>query len=185
MGLALALAGVSLAAMAWFELPQHVLAWRRGAIGEEDTARVLARLPPSFVVLHDRAVPGSKANIDHIVVGPPGVFVVETKRYSGKLTVRGDDIFVAGRRRTEIIEQTLREADVVDQTLVSAGEATEVTPLLCIHRAELPWRTARVGGVAIVSGRELQRTLTRAHDRLSIEDVRRVAAALDRKLLPA
>jgi hypothetical protein len=183
-GLELAVIGVSLAALAWFELPQHVLAWRRGAIGEGDTARVLARLPPGFVVLHDRSIPGSKANIDHIVIGPPGVFVVETKRYSGRLTIRGNDIFVAGRRRTEIIEQTRREADVVRRTLDSEGEAIEVTPLLCIHRADPPWRTARVGGVDLVSGRELQRSLTKGPDRLSTDEVRRIAAILDLELRP-
>ncbi len=39
-------------------------------------------------VLHDRRIPGSKANIDHIVVGPAGVFAIDTKRYTGKIERR-------------------------------------------------------------------------------------------------
>lgn len=87
-GLILALVAVAGVVSALFA-PDNVEAWRRGAIGEEQTGEALAKLPSTFVVLHDRRIPGSRANIDHIVIGPPGVFVVETKRYSGKLTVRG------------------------------------------------------------------------------------------------
>ena len=45
-------------------------AWETGSAGEEHTAAQLTRLPPSFFVLHDLHVPGSDANIDHLVVGP-------------------------------------------------------------------------------------------------------------------
>jgi hypothetical protein len=36
-------------------------------------------------VLHDLAVPGSRANIDHMVIGPGGVFVIDSKQYRGRL----------------------------------------------------------------------------------------------------
>ena len=38
--------------------------------------------------LHDRRVPGTRGNIDHIVVGPAGVFVIDAKNYQGKIEVR-------------------------------------------------------------------------------------------------
>jgi len=66
---------------------QSTEAWRRGAEGEEYLARQLDRLGRhGYQVLHDRRVPGSKANIDHLVVGPTGVFVVDAKDYGGRLT---------------------------------------------------------------------------------------------------
>lgn len=154
---------------ALFEGPNHVLVWHRGAIGEEETAKTLASLPSSFVVLHDRTIPRSSANIDHIAIGPPGVFVIETKRLSGRLTVRGDEVFVAGRRRTRIVEPA----------------RWEVTALLCIHRAELPWRIARVGGVAIVSGRGLTAALTEAPEVLAADQIERAVAVLDSTLAKA
>ena len=61
--------------------------WRTGAIGEETVGLVLADVP-DVRVLHDRAIPGTRANIDHIVVGPAGVFVVDAKRYRGRIEVR-------------------------------------------------------------------------------------------------
>lgn len=184
-GASLAFAGSMWILAELFGVPDEILNWRRGAAGEEETARALATLPPAFVVLHDRKIPRSPANIDHIVIGPTGVFVVETKRYSGRLTVRGSDVFVAGRRRTKIVEQARWEAEVVAKVLADADEPREVTPLLCIHRAELPWRTARVGGVAIVSGSGLTATLTKAPEALSADEVARLGVLLDSALAKA
>jgi hypothetical protein len=48
-------------------------AWRRGAEGERRTARLLGPLARhGWVVLHDLAIPGSRANLDHLVIGPGG-----------------------------------------------------------------------------------------------------------------
>jgi len=54
-------------------------AWATGAAGEERVAEVLTDVP-GIEVLHDRRVPGSNANIDHIVVGSAGVFVIDAKK---------------------------------------------------------------------------------------------------------
>lgn len=149
------------------------------------TSDLLGRLPSSFVVLHDRTIPRSSANIDHIVIGPPGVFVIETKRLSGRLTVRGDEVFVAGRRQTKIVEQARWEANVVAGVLADAGEQREVTPLLCVHRAELPWRTTRVRGVAILSARGLMAALTNAPEALAADEVERAIAVIGSTLAKA
>jgi hypothetical protein len=61
-------------------------AWRRGAVVERRTARLLARLEgQGWVVLHDLAVPGSRANLDHLVIGPSGVYVIDSKQYRSRL----------------------------------------------------------------------------------------------------
>jgi hypothetical protein len=78
---------VILVALAVTVPSNSVLAWRIGAKGEISTANALTRLPGGFVVLHDRKIPGTRANIDHIVIGPPGVAIVESKSYSGTLKV--------------------------------------------------------------------------------------------------
>ena len=81
----------ALAAMAagWtlrFQPSPEAVAWRRGAAGERRTARVLAALErQGWAVLHDLAVPGSPANLDHLVIGPGGVFVIDSKQYRGRL----------------------------------------------------------------------------------------------------
>jgi len=161
LGAAIAFAGSMWVLGQLFGVPDSALNWRRGAAGEEETGRILARLSPDFSVLHDRRIPLSQANVDHIVIGPTGVFVIETKRYSGRLTVHGAEVFVAGRRRTKIVEQALWEAEVVRRVLAEAGERQQVTPLLCVHHAQMPWRAARVAGVSIVSAARLVEMLTR------------------------
>lgn len=61
--------------------------WEKGAHGEMAVGDVLARLPDSYVVFHDYHPMDSQGrpvawNVDHLVVGPTGVFVIETKNYS-------------------------------------------------------------------------------------------------------
>jgi hypothetical protein len=84
---------------ALFTTPNSINAWQIGAEGEVRTARLLETLEADgFRVLHDRKIPGARsANIDHVVIGPPGIYVVETKSYKGSLQMRGDEVFVAGR----------------------------------------------------------------------------------------
>ena len=55
----------------------------------------LERLPGrQWVVLHDLALPGSRANVDHLVIGPTGVWVVDTKAYRARLDVRWRSVLV-------------------------------------------------------------------------------------------
>ena len=69
------------------EEPQSTRAWMIGAAGEEAVAASLAQVA-GLVVLNDRRVPGTRGNIDHIVVAPAGVFVVDAKANQGLLTIR-------------------------------------------------------------------------------------------------
>jgi Nuclease-related domain len=56
-----------------FRPSEQARAWRRGAHGERETARVLDRLAcDGYVVLHDLAMPGPSANVDHLVLGLAG-----------------------------------------------------------------------------------------------------------------
>jgi hypothetical protein len=51
--------------------PQHVRAWQTGAVGEEEFGRRLSGCSgPQLKVLHDRKLPRSSANIDHLAVTP-------------------------------------------------------------------------------------------------------------------
>jgi len=59
-------------------------AWRVGAAGERTVARRLGRTR-RVIVLSDRAWPGRRANLDHVVVASSGVFVIDTKAYGGRV----------------------------------------------------------------------------------------------------
>jgi hypothetical protein len=83
------LAAVVAAWVLRFRPSPDAVAWRRGAAGERRTARLLDPLERhGWAVLHDLAVPGSPANIDHLVIGPGGVFVIDSKQYPGSPPAR-------------------------------------------------------------------------------------------------
>lgn len=163
---------------------QRVTAWRVGAEGEQATARALEGLPAGWLVLHDRRIPGGHANIDHVVVGPPGVFVIETKRWSGEVSIDGDTVRVDGRRR-EVVAQVRREAEAVRQLLGNANRPITVRPVICVHDADLPLFRRGVDGIPLVSGRGLVGTLENGPVELGPEDVTGIAGVLDRHLRPA
>jgi hypothetical protein len=57
----------------------------RGIESETATAVELAKLGPEWTVFHSRALPGTNSDVDHIVIGPPGVIVIDSKYRSGEL----------------------------------------------------------------------------------------------------
>ena len=172
----------------YLEMPQTIDAWRVGADGERRTARHLDGLAEAgFVVLHDRKVAGYGGNLDHIAVGPTGVWAIETKSLSGKVEIHGDSLTVGGRRQDKIVDQVYREATAAQ---IALGEfllplGLTVTPVICLHRAELPWFNKTVRGVRLASGRQLVRLLREGSVRLTPDQVQDLAREADRLLRPA
>lgn len=83
------------------QLEEDAQKWERGAEGERLIASILAGLPDDYVVFHDLQVPGSKANVDHLVIAPHGVYAIDTKNFTYAVTRssgRGADRLWTGRR---------------------------------------------------------------------------------------
>jgi hypothetical protein len=79
-------------------LTAGTVAWRRGARGERATARRLRGLQRAgWTVFHDVALQGSRANLDHLLIGPGGVFVIDSKYYRGRIRVGRDGALWYGR----------------------------------------------------------------------------------------
>jgi len=55
--------------------------WRKGAKGEKIVARKLEKLPKKYTAIRDVKIPNLGGDIDHVVVGPTGIYVIETKNY--------------------------------------------------------------------------------------------------------
>ena len=164
---------------------QSTTAWRTGADGEAAVAAVLDGLP-GWRALHDRRVPGKRSNIDHVAVGPSGVWTVDAKRYKGKLTVhRGGVVKVAGRDVTKLLDQAREQAAVAAIALAEEGPVSAVEPVLCFIGTELPRKHTVVAGVHLVTRKGLVRLLTRTPQVLRPDDVARAADLLDKRLVPA
>jgi hypothetical protein len=79
----------------WDSPPAFIENWRQGAEGEERTGKELARLEPlGWQVRHD--LPDEYGNIDHVAVGPAGVFLLDTKSWGGEIRI--EDGVVVQRR---------------------------------------------------------------------------------------
>jgi hypothetical protein len=153
------------AGAAWrlrFRASQPTRAWRDGARGERATARRLRWLERhGYVVLHDLQVPGSQANLDHLAVGPAGVFVIDSKYYRRALQLGVDGMLWYGGYP---LAQQLATAVWASVRVVEALQLppeVPVVPLLVIHRAPVPWGGLTVAGVQVIPSRALAETLSR------------------------
>jgi hypothetical protein len=141
---------------------QHVASWAQGARGEEMVGEHLDRARRRGIeVLHDRRIPGSSANIDHLVIAPNGIWVVDAKRYrSGKLQRRDvGGLFktdvrlkVGGRDQSKLVAGMLKQMDLVATVLVDSGFGrVPVHGALCFVEVEtdLFARPFTIDGVSI------------------------------------
>lgn len=140
--------------------PQSTRAWDVGARGEEQLAKRLNGLVErSVLVLHDRRIPGTKANIDHIAVSSAGVFVIDAKRYRGRPTLkveggilraRTETLMVGRRDGTKLLTGIAKQVDVVKTALTASPEfaAVPVRGMLCFVDADWPM----FGGSFTISG---------------------------------
>jgi hypothetical protein len=146
------------AALAWrlrFRPSPDTLAWRRGAKGERRTARLLASLERhGWAVLHDLAIPGSAANIDHLVIGPGGVLVIDSKQYRGRLRLDAYGLLWHGRHLlVPTLRRTRWEADQADEVLGIAD--VQVPAIVAVHGISVPWGRVRADGVTVVPARRV------------------------------
>ncbi len=156
----------------------------RGAQGEETTAEVLAALPPDhWTVLHDLAWPGRRyANVDHIAIGPPGVFVIDSKNWSGQITVRDQVLRQNGYRREPAVAGAAEAALAVAQLTAAAGPDV-VHPVLCFVTDEPLVGWAR--GVMVCSTSNLVQMLGSRPQKLSMAEAAEISLQLDALLVPA
>jgi hypothetical protein len=122
----------------------HTKSWDRGAVGEERLGvRLDALAADGLAVLHDRRIPGLKANIDHIAITPGGIWVIDAKRYKGRpelkigggiLRPRVEKLLVGRRDCTKLVDGMLKHVDVVRDLV---GDVP-VTGTLCFIEADWP-----------------------------------------------
>jgi hypothetical protein len=160
--LGLVLGGLATVATGWglrFQPSPDACAWRRVAAGERRTARLLGPLERhGWVILHDLAIPGSRANLDHLVIGPGGVFVIDSKQYRGRLRLDPTERLWHGRSPlAPALRAVSWEADQAAQVLPDPGVA--VVPIVAVHGAQVPWGKVVVEGVPVVAARRLPRLL--------------------------
>ena len=164
-----------------FRPTSQARAWQRGAAGERHTARLLDRLNrDGYVSFHDLAMPHSPANLDHLVVGPSGVFVIDSKQWSGQVHQSSDGLIWHNHYRLDRTLTTIRwQAETLGRLL-----GIPVAPLVCVHGAHIQGGGLHAQGVAVVPATLVRSAL--GYDQvLSDTDVERYAATARMQLRPA
>jgi len=143
---------------------QSAEAWKKGAKGEEGIGAILDSMAErhGFKVLHDRAIPSSSANIDHILISNRGIFVIDSKNYSG--LVRIDEqggiltpliktLYVGNRKQTRLVEGVKKQVGIVEKALEGSGAQAPVQGVLAFYDADWPifFKPTEIDGVLINS----------------------------------
>jgi hypothetical protein len=158
------------------------------------TRRRLRRLAPSgYLSLHARRLPGTESVVDHLVIGPAGVFAVDSQRWDRRLPVRvtrGGQLFHGPFDQAARLQQVAWQAQQAGLLIgQAAGEAAIVMPAMAIYGPTIPWVVASISGVDVFGGRRVRRYLRRAASadrrRLSQEQVEAIHEAAARVLPPA
>jgi hypothetical protein len=161
-------------------VPDPGATWAKGAEGEERVGRMLDTMAAegTVAVLHDRRIPRLRANVDHLVVAPTGVWVVDSKHYRGRVEVvdagaaggagpAPPRLTVDGHDRTKLAAGVRGQAEHVARALQPAYRDVPIHPTLCFVDAKRRLGSAarEVEGVLVTWERDLARRL-RAPGRL-------------------
>ncbi len=147
---------LSLAVFGWTLMKglRHVERFFKGARGEERVSWILRGLSDKYHVFNDFLAGSS--HIDHVVVGPAGVFSIETKNWRGIVTIEDGHVLVDGQLPSRPpLAQALREAALVKAELAKSGWTGDVTPVLAFASDTFKAHIADENGAVIINSCEL------------------------------
>ncbi len=179
-------------AVALFRLPYEAPVWSWGPFGEPRAGKWLEPLlDVGYVVLLDRTLPPvvadlaarpSRTVIDSLLIGPPGVFLVEPTRWRGPLVVRDGRVSVGGTDRTLVVEE-VRDKAMSTAVVLDAGlpRHIPIAPVVC-SAGRGAGIGATVDSVRILEGGELGRWLAEQPEMLDGDTALRLAGVAERRL---
>jgi len=142
-------------------------------------------------MLHDRRIPGTRANIDHLVVAATGVWIVDAKCYRGRIEQRdvGDwlkidkRLFAGGRDRSGLATGLFKQTLAVLTALDSVDVDVDVMAALCFVDSEwtLFAKPFLQGGVLVTWPKMLSKAISEP-GKLGREEIMRVAECLAERL---
>jgi hypothetical protein len=129
-------------------------------------------------VLHAVPVGAGTSDIDHVVIGPAGVFTLNTKNHAGKDVWVGERAVLIGGHKQHYLPHARHEAARAAQRLSAAvGEPVSVTPVLVLIEPKKLTIKQRPADVTVVTARELLRWLQRRRPVLTSEQITPITAA--------
>ncbi len=150
-------------------------AYRVGADGEEATARQLARLPGEWYSLHSVPVGSHGSDIDHVVIGPGGVFTINTKHHPrSTVWVAGETFQVNGRRQPYVRDSRFEVKRAMRLLTNVTGSPVSVVGVIAIVGAHEGFKVKdqpHGGMVHVVSRKQLAGWLIQQPIRLNTVEI--------------
>jgi hypothetical protein len=156
--------------------------WYQGALGEIEVARVLSKLGSEWTVLHAIPVGSGDSDIDHLVIGPAGIFTINTKHHAGKKIWVGGAALKIDNFKTDHIRNSLHEATRAGRLLSAAvGIQTEVTPFIVIVASDSITKGKTKPKVTVLPSSWLYRWLKRCPHIYSNTEVARFSMIAEKR----
>jgi len=152
--------------------------WAKGARGERIAAHVLGQLPTGWWSFHDLQVGSRNANVDHVVIGPGGVFTINTKNHGQNVWV-AENVFMVGGTRTDHLRKSRWEANRVSRLLTNAtGHPVQAQPVIAVLAPRITVKS-QPRDVTVVSMKRLTSWLRAQPVRLTPTGVIEIVATSD------
>ena len=156
-------------------------AWRRGAEGEEEVAWRLSKLGEEWRALHSVPIGTGETDIDHVVIGPPGVFTLNTKNHLGKrVTVYEKAIYVSGSKQPYLTKSRAEGKRAAKLLSTACKSPVAVNPMLVIMASELNFK-GRPTDVHVIARNRLSSWLSSQTRQLRPTEIESIYAAARRR----
>jgi hypothetical protein len=166
--------------------------WQKSSAAERRTEKQLRALEKGgYRVLHARAVPRddegiSDGRIDHLVIGPSGVYAIDSEKWDKRLPVRTlshRKLFHGPFNKKDRLDEARWEADQASKIIAGrVGFEVPVQPSVAIYGPSIPWKVMRVRDVDVYAGPRARGYLRRRPKVLTESDVQRIYQAAQQAL---
>jgi hypothetical protein len=152
--------------------------WYKGALGEIAVGRILAGLGPEWLVLHAVPVGSGWSDIDHVLVGPAGVFTLNTKNHTGQsVWVAGQTLMVSGTKQRHLYNSAHEAARAAKLLGTATGLAVHVTGVLVIVGPRRLTIREKPRHVMVLTERQLLASMRRRKAVLNAAQIQNIASA--------
>jgi len=152
--------------------------WYKGALGEIAVGKILERLGPDWTVLHAVPVGAGTSDIDHVLIGPAGVFTLNTKNHAGQsVWVAGRTLMVSGKKQRHLYNASHEAARAAKLLTREVNATVAVTGVVVVVAPKSMTVRERPSDVAVVTDRQLLRWLSDRPNLLMPGQVAAITAA--------
>jgi hypothetical protein len=150
-----------------------------GARGEEKVALELRRLPDDYHIFHDYVA--GKYHVDHVVVGPSGIYAVETKNWHTQVTVE-DGYILYGEQRLPSknpLKQAKAQRMAVSKVLKEKNLNSDVIPVLCFASNTFVEKYVNIDQVDVMNLSELVEWISKKEQIFTSLEVERLVKLMN------